>query len=206
MFDLPPPDPGIEITIASRGISKGLAQTEGPQVVVRPELAFGRAYVGAYAKNVTSSSSDGEAGPVIGLRPQLGGIDFSVSATLKLAVSPVGDTDDEAVELAASASRRIGAVTPRLSITWSPDDLGSTGRSAFVEGGATLRLAENSNASAAFARRERDGGPDYGAFNAGVSHRIAGRFTLDLRYYDTDRSGLGEPFRARMIGSVRARF
>ncbi|HYJ31342.1 MAG TPA: hypothetical protein VEW25_13515 [Allosphingosinicella sp.] len=206
MFDLPPPDPGFEITIASRGISKGLAQTEGPQLLVRPELAFGRAYVGAYAKNVTSTSSDGEAGPVIGIRPQSSGFDLSLSATLKLALSPVGDTDDEALELAASVSRSIGALTPRLGITWSPDDLGSTGRSTFVEGGATLRLAANTNAGAAFARRERDGGPDYGAFNAGVSHKLGGRLTLDLRYYDTDRSGLGEPFRARVIGSVRARF
>ncbi len=36
MFDLPPPEPGIEIVVASRGMSKGVAQTEGPQLVVKP--------------------------------------------------------------------------------------------------------------------------------------------------------------------------
>ena len=51
MIDLPPPDPGIEIVVASRGYSKGLAQTDGVQVRAQPELAFGPVYVAVYAKN-----------------------------------------------------------------------------------------------------------------------------------------------------------
>src|SRR4051812_40957170 len=35
-------------------MSEGLAQSTGPQVVVRPELAIGPFFVGAYAKNVDS--------------------------------------------------------------------------------------------------------------------------------------------------------
>ena len=34
MFDLPPPDPGIEFVVASRGMSKGIAQTDGPQALI----------------------------------------------------------------------------------------------------------------------------------------------------------------------------
>ena len=206
MFDLPPPDPGLEVTIATRGISKGLAQTEGPQVVVRPELAFGPVYVGAYAKNVTSPTSDGEAGPVAGFRASAAGFDLAGSAALKLAVAPVGAVDDEAFELAVSASRRIGAVSPRLSVTWSPDDLGSTGRSTFAEASVGWRVAGPATLNASYARRERDDGPDYAAFNAGLSYRLAGPLTADLRWYDTDRSGLGEPYRGRLVGSLRARF
>jgi hypothetical protein len=205
MLDLPPPDPGIEIVLASRGISKGLAQTEGPQLLARPEIAFGPVYVGAYAKNVSSPTLDGEAGPVIGFRTGAAAFDLSGSATWKLAVAPVGAVDDQALELAAAVSRRVGALTPRVSVVWSPDDLGSTGRTVFAEAGASWRSGPTT-VSATLGRRERDGGPDYSAWNAGASYAVAGRFTLDLRYYDTDRSGIGEPFHSRLVASVRARF
>ncbi|HEX8653944.1 MAG TPA: porin [Allosphingosinicella sp.] len=206
MLDLPPPDPGIEINIASQGMSKGLRQTDGPQVVVRPEVAFGPVYVGVYAKNVSSPTSDGETGATIGLRTGAGGFDLSASASWKIAVAPTAGLDDQALELNAAVSRRIGPLTPRVSVTWSPDELGSTGRSTFAEAGASYRLAEGATVSAAAARRERDGGPDYTAFNAGASYTLAEHFTLDLRWYDTDRSGLGEIYRGRLVGSVRARF
>jgi hypothetical protein len=175
-------------------------------LVVRPEVAFGPLFVGAYAKNVSSPTSDGEAGPTIGFRSRSGGFDLSASATLKLAVAPLGPVDGEALELAGALSRRIGPVTPRLSLVWSPDDLGGTGRTAFAEAGATLRLAPHTNASTVIGRRERDGGPDYTAFNAGISHIVAGRLTFDLRWYDTNRSGLGEIYEARLVGTLRARF
>ena len=41
MIDLPPPDPGVEIVLATRGYSKGLAQTDGVQGIGRVELVFG---------------------------------------------------------------------------------------------------------------------------------------------------------------------
>jgi hypothetical protein len=206
MLGLPPPDPGIEITLASQGMSKGLRQTDGPQVLVRPEVAFGPAYVAAFAKNVSSPTSDGEAAVLVGLRTHAGGFDLSASAAFRQSIAPVGAVDDEALELVAAVSRRIGPLTPRASVTWSPDDLGGTRRSTYAEAGATLRLGPHTNAGVAYARRERDGAPDYGAFNAGVSHTLAGRFTLDLRWYDTDRSGLGEIYEGRLVGSLRARF
>jgi hypothetical protein len=206
MWGLPPPDPGIEINLASQGMSKGLRQSEGPQILVRPEIAFGPLFLGAYAKNVTSATSDGEAGLLAGIRTRAGGFDLSASAAFKQSVAPVGAVDDEALELVAAVSRRVGPLTPRLSVTWSPNELGSTGRSTFAEASATVRLAPNANAVAAIARREREGGPDYGAFNAGVSYTLGGRFTVDLRWYDTDRSRLGEIYEGRLVASLRARF
>ncbi|HEX8364066.1 MAG TPA: porin [Allosphingosinicella sp.] len=206
MFDLPPPDPGIEINIASQGMSKGLRQTDGPQIVARPEVAFGPFFVGAYVKNVSSDTSDGEAGPVIGVRTGAGGFDLSASASWKMSLAPVGAVDDEALELNAAVSREFGPLTPRLSVTWSPDELGTTGRSTFAEAGASYDLGHGAKVGAAVARRERVGAPDYTAFNVGASYTLAERFTLDLRWYDTDRSGLGEIYRGRLVGSLRARF
>ncbi|HEV2867162.1 MAG TPA: porin, partial [Allosphingosinicella sp.] len=187
MFDLPPPDPGLEIVFATRGVSKGLVQTEGPQLVVRPEVAFGPVYVGGYAKNVSSPTSDGEGGPVIGFRTSAGRFNLAASATWKFAIAPVGAVDDQALELAGSASRRFGPVTARLSVVWSPNDLGSTTHTTFTEGTLSYGPVRPVTISAAFGVRERGGGPDYRAFNAGASYAINPNVTADLRYYDTDR-------------------
>jgi uncharacterized protein (TIGR02001 family) len=206
MIDLPPPDPAIEIILASRGISKGLAQTDGPQLLVRGEVAFGRFYVGAYAKNVSSPVLDGEVAAMIGVRPQVAGFDLSLTAVYKRSVATVGDIDAEALEVIGAASRSMGPFTPRISLAWSPDDLGSTGRSLFAEAGLSWRIDSHTSFSAAAGRRERTGGPDYTAFNAGVTYSVGRHITLDLRYHDTNRSGAGDPFEARVVGSVRVRF
>jgi hypothetical protein len=206
VLDLPPPDPGIEIVVASRGVSKGLTQTDGPQFLVRPELAVGHLYLGFYLKNVTSSSSEGEGGPSVGYRTRAAGFDLAASATWKFAVEPHGPADREALELVGSVSRRIGPVTARLGVTWSPDDLGSTEQTIWAEAGASYSLRHSTTISAALGRRERDGGPDYTAFNFGVTQTLFQGVSADLRWYDTNRSALGDAFEGRVIASLRARF
>jgi hypothetical protein len=202
--DLPPPVPVIEFSLASRGMSKGLAQTNGPQALVRAELGFGRVYVGGYAKNVDSSTADGEAGASLGVRASAGGFDLAANATLKLAIDPSSGSDAEALELGATAARKLGRLTPRLSVVWSPDDLGGTRRTVFAEAGASYRLASTLTASAAAGRRERGGGPDYTAWNAGLAWNPAKPITLDARYYDTD-GGDAQPFRARGVVTARVK-
>ena len=205
MLLFPPPVPVIEFNLASTGMSKGLAQTEGPQALVRGELGFGRVYLGAYAKNVTSSSAEGEAGAAVGLRTKAAGFDLSGSAAWKRAIDPAAGSDVNALEMAASVSRRFGQLTPRVSLTWSPDDVGSTGRTIFAEAGASYRLAKTLSASAAIGRRERTGGLDYTAWNAGIAWTPAKPLTLDVRYYDTNR-GSDHPFRKRIVASARVKF
>ena len=73
MFVLPSPDPAIEISAFSQGVSKGLRQTDGIQIVIRPEVAVGPLVVLGYYKNV-SGPADGEGGGGIGLRRRLGGM------------------------------------------------------------------------------------------------------------------------------------
>jgi hypothetical protein len=202
MLDLPPPVPAIEFNLATRGISKGLAQTKGPQLLVRGELASGHLFFGAYAKNVTSTSSDGEAGLSVGLRATAAGLDVAASATWKRAIDPAAGSDANALEVSTSASRRFGRLTPKLSAVWSPNDLGSTGRTLFAEAGMSYRLVKALSASAALGRRQRTGGPDYTAWNAGFAWSYGKRLTLDARYYDTD-GGSAQPYRARVVLAAR---
>lgn len=205
MFALPPPVPGIEFNLSSTGMSKGIAQTNGAQVLVRGELVFGRVYVGAYAKNVTSSTADGEAAALIGLRTSARGFDLGASAAWKRAVDPGPGSDVNALEMNGFVSRRLGRVTPRLSVTWSPDDVGSTGRTTFAELGASYRIGKAVSAIAAVGRRERTGGLDYTAWNAGLAWTPAKPVTLDLRYYDTNR-GSEQPYKPRLVASARLKF
>ena len=205
MIDIPPPDPGIEISLASRGISKGLAQTDGLQVVARPELAFGPVWLGFYAKNVDSSTSEGEAGPAIGLRTRAGGVDLAASATWKIGIEPRGPLNDDALELFGSAGRRFGPVNARLSVTWSPNDLGSTDETLWAEAGLTYTVRDGTALVANLGRRERDGGPDYTAYNVGLTQTLFGPFTADLRWYDTSRGSQGEAFESRFVATLRIR-
>ena len=205
MPDLPPPVPSIEFNLASTGMSKGVAQTDGAQILLRGELGLGRLYLGAYAKNVTSSSADGEAGAMVGVRTEARGFDVAASAAWKRAIAPAAGSDVNALEVSGSVSRRFGRATPRLSIIWSPDDVGSTGRTTFVEAGASYRLASTLSASAAVGRRERTGGLDYTTWNAGVAWTPAKPLTVDLRYYDTNRA-TGDAYRARAVLSGKLKF
>ena len=199
------PKPSFDVSLASTGMSKGLAQTTGPQFLARGELAFGDFYVGSYVKNVDSSSSNGEAGGLIGVREKLGGFDFNLSAAWKRAISPTPGSDKNALEVSGSASRKMGRFTPRVSVVWSPDDLGGTKRTVFAEAGGSYSLAKTLALSAAVGRRERTGGPDYTAWNAGLAWTANKHLIFDARYYDTD-GGNSQPYRARGVVSARLKF
>lgn len=205
MWDLPPADPGIEIVIASRGMSKGIAQTDGPQAVVKPSVRFDWLQLGGQWKNVTTSNAEGEASVFANVSKKVGTLQLSGGITYKVLTSAPPNTDSRSIELAAGASRKFGPVTARVNLVYSPDDLGSARESLYVEGGPSVQLPKGWSVSAAVGQRHRRGGADYTSFNAGVSKAVK-MLQLDLRYYDTAQSNLGEVYRARVVGSVRLSF
>jgi hypothetical protein len=201
------PDPAAEIVLTTRGMSKGLAQTDGPQALLRAELAVGTLFIAAYGKNVVSSGDDGiEAGFLAGARVDWSGFQLSASAAYKRLEGIGGGVDDDALELVLGLSRRAGPLTVRASATWSPDELGSTRRSLYVETGLAIDLGRGTSLSANVGRRERAGGPDYTALNVGLTQSLWRGISADLRYFDTAQGALGEVYRARLVGSLRARF
>src|SRR6185437_3086701 len=104
---LAPPLPVIELNLASTGMSKGIAQTTGPQFLARGELGFGPVFLGAYVKNVDSSTSDAEAAALVGVRTRAAGLDLVASAAWKRAVNPAPGSDRNGLEVSAAASRKI---------------------------------------------------------------------------------------------------
>jgi hypothetical protein len=206
MFDLPPPDPAIEVQLASRGYSKGLAQTDGGQLLIRGELASGPFLAQAYWKNVDSARASGEAGILIGVRTTLGGVALRVTAGYKHQTGVNGATDEDAFEFAAEASRPFGRLTPRVSLTWSPDDLGGTRQTLYAEAGANFRILGHTSLFASASHRERSGGDDYTAFSAGLSQQIGSHVTAELRWNDTAQSARGDAYEGRAVAMLRVRF
>ena len=205
-FDLPPPDPSIEFSIASRGYSKGVAQTDGVQVVVRPEVAFGNFRIGSYAKNVTSPDLDGEFGALIGYKRSFGRTELSGSAAFKHEINARSGFDKRALELVLAVTQTIGDFKPRVSLTYSPDDLGSTRKTAYWEAGGAYQIDRKTAASGGIGVRSRDGGPDYTSFNAGVTRTLVGPLSAEVRYYDTNKDNLGDYYHDRVVGALRGRF
>lgn len=206
MFDLPPAIPALEITVASRGYSKGMAQTDELQVVVRPEVELGNFRVGAYAKNVTSSDYEAETGAVLSYRAKLGTVELSGSAAFKHAVESRPGVDESAAEFTVAATRPWGRLTPRLALIYSPNDLGATRRSFYWEAGAVYRLTDKWRANGGIGVRGRNGGSDYVSFNAGLARDLMGPFSAEVRWFDTGRHSLGDSYKSRIVAQLRARF
>jgi len=95
MLDFPPLDPGIEIVVASRGISKGIAQTEGPQLVARPFVQMGPVQLGSQWKNVSSAVAGGEAAVFANVAPKLGPFQLSMGDAYKFQTGVREPTDDK---------------------------------------------------------------------------------------------------------------
>ena len=206
MLDLPPPDPGIEFVVASRGMSKGIAQTEGPQAVIRPFVQMGPIQLATQWKNLSSPVAGGEASAIVSVAPKFGQFQLNASAAYKLQTGVRGPTDNKSWEFAGSVTRRFGKLSLRIAAIYSPDDLGSAERSLFVEGGPTFELGKSTRISGAIGRRDRVNGDDYTAFNAGIARTLFKGVTLDARYYGTNQSDLGEFLEDRLVVSARMSF
>jgi uncharacterized protein (TIGR02001 family) len=204
-IDLPPPRPALELTIASHGMSKGIGQTDGPQAIARGMLRFGDMQTGLQWKNVNSSSADGEASLFVSGSHKFGSLQLNGGIAYKKLTGAPAHTDSTTWEFTATATRKFGPVGLRANAIFSPDDFGSARRSLFVEAGPAVQLAKGWTASAALGHRSREFAPDYTAFNAGLSKSVRW-LLLDVRYYDTNRSGIGEAYHARVVASARASF
>lgn len=205
-IDLPPPDPGIEVTFASYGMSKGLAQTDGAQLVGRGLVQIGAGQIGAQWKNVVAPNAKGEAALFAGITRPVDSVQLSLGAAYKFQTATRGNSDTDALEFNAAGVRKIGPHALRFSLVYSPDDLGSTTSSLFAEAGPSFALGRDWKLTAAFAHRWRGSIADYTAFNAGISRILFKKATLDLRYFTTAQTELGKAYRGRTVLSLRTSF
>jgi uncharacterized protein (TIGR02001 family) len=204
-FDLPPPDPAAEIFVSSHGMSKGIGQSDGPQIIPKASLRLGAVQFGAQWKNVTSTSANGEGALFANASRKIGALQLTAGVAYKFQTGVRGHPDSRSFEFTAGATRKFGRLSARINAVYSPDDLGSAKQSLYIEGGPALDIGRGWTISGAVGSRSRRDGQDYHSFNAGIGKSLKS-LQLDLRYYDTDRSSVGDPYHARLVASARLSF
>lgn len=203
MFALPPFDPGVELVVSSRGMSKGIEQSDEPQVIPKLTLKVGDLQVGGQWKNVTSTAADGEAALFANASRKLGGFALTAGVAYKFQTNVKGQSDSDSFEFTGAVVRSFGKLSLKAGAIYSPDDLGKAKRSFYLEAGPALDLTKTLRLSANLGRRTRQNGPDYLAFNVGVTKTVIRAFSLDLRVYETNRSNLGDIYKRRVIVAGR---
>lgn len=201
-FGLPAPDPGFELFVASHGMTQGLSQSDGPQVIPRAYLKVGEAQVGGFWRNIDSPVANG-IGVLFGrVSTRRGPTQLELVALYRTRTGAHRPTVLHAWEVDATLRRSVGRFGVRLNVEYAPREF-ELGPSLFVEAGPSFQVAPGTNLFANLGRRERSGAPDYSAINVGISHAAGQKLLLDARYYATDRSELGPRYRGRLVFSAR---
>ncbi len=206
MFALPPIDAGVELVVSSRGMSKGIRQSDEPQVIPKAYVQIGGVQIGGQWKNVTSSTADGEAAAFFSASRKFGSLSVTVGAAYKFQTAAKGGTDTNSLEFTSAVSQKVGRLSVKVGATYSPDDLGRAKRSLYVEGGPAFDLTKTMKLSAGIGRRSRENGPNYLSMNAGATKTFFRSFAVDFRYYRTSRSELGDVYRQRIVIAGRWSF
>ncbi|HET7606297.1 MAG TPA: TorF family putative porin [Sphingomicrobium sp.] len=206
MLFLLPLDPGVEMVVSSTGISKGVEQTNGPQVIPKAYIQAGDLQFGGQWKNVTSATAEGEASAFVNASRKFGSYSVAFGAAYKLQTGARRGTDSDSFEFTGALTRRIGRLSLKIGAVYSPDDLGGTKQSLYVEGGPSFDLTKTLRLSANLGRRTRENNIDYAAMNIGATKTLVRGFALDLRYYRTNRSNLDDIYRSRAVVSGRWTF
>jgi hypothetical protein len=207
MFDLPPPTPTVQVEFATTGMASGIAQTVGPQLVVRGGLDFKVFQLGTYTKNVEAGGIKGvEAGVSIDVRRMVAGFTLDGQALFKRRFGMSASGDATEWDLSLIASRPVGPVTAIATVVYTHDIYGPAAQTLLIQGGLQYKMLAGTVLAASFGHRFEQSGNDYTEYNLGVTQAIGKRFQLDLRWYDTAQSELGYNYRARFVAALTASF
>jgi hypothetical protein len=198
---LPPADPGFEILISSQGMSQGLLLTEGIQLFPRATVRMGSAQLGVQWRNVDSPAADGVAALFAKYSWRAGKVQLDVTGRYRIRTGHTGLGEATSWEFSAAGRRSFGKLAFQAGVDFSPQEFGN-GRSLYAEIGPVFDVG-GSRISAGIGRRFRQRDPNYTSFNLGIGKTLASKVTLDARFHATDRSDLGERFKARVVLSAR---
>lgn len=197
-----------QVGVASEYVGKGVGKSNGePSVFGSAEVESHGFYASVFASTAElSNGADSEIITAVGWRPEAAGFDFDFQVMNRDLPGARPGTDSNYWEYQADASRKIGPVSTRLRVNYTPDGNGATREAWWVEAQGSVALSKSTKASAAIADRSADGGAEYVAWNAGVKHKLTDAVALDVRWYDTDGHSYGEAYEGRLVGSLSLSF
>lgn len=197
-----------QVAVASEYVGKGAGKSAGdPSVSGSVEIEGGAFYASAFASSADlSSGAHAEVIIAAGYRPEFAGFDFDLSVMNRDLPGANPGYDGNYWEYQADASRKLGPVSTRLRVNYTPDGAGGTQEAWWIELQGGVAIDGKTKVTAAVADRSADGGAEYVAWNAGVKRKLTDNLALDVRWYDTDGHSLGEPYEGRLVGSLALSF
>jgi uncharacterized protein (TIGR02001 family) len=206
------PSYAFNLGAASDYVFRGVDQTAGRgQVFAGADASLKDVYAGVFTSNVHFSNLgdprvDQELDAYGGWRPEVLGYQLDVGLIYYGYLHQARSAHDDFAEASLRVGRSIGPLSGAVSVHYSPEFQGRTGQAWYSEATAAYAITPSVTASAALARQAIARAPDYTTWNLGGTWSFAPRLTLDLRYWDTDRHGLGQPYRAKLVAGVKASF
>ena len=199
---------GLDVGLASQYVGKGLGKSnENIAPFAKAEVGFGDGYASVFVTDAAGSQGyDMEIVSMAGWRPKAAGFALDLGVMNRDLPGSRAGVDDNYWEYQADASRKLGPVATRLRVNYSPDGFAATKQAWWLELQGTVAVAAKTKMSAAIANRMADGGVDYNAWNVGAKHKLTDAFAVDLRWYDTDRHSVGEPYEGRLVAAATYSF
>ena len=222
------PEFSANVGLTSDYVFRGFSQTdEGAAIQGGMDATWNIFYVGVWGSNL-DFGGDGNGNDVAnieidlyaGITPKLGPVDLDFGV-IYYAYPQAEDAGAELdyVELKAGASTAIVEnLTVGATVFYSPEYTGEIGENWVLEGSVELALGTYAGLSPSFSALvgtqfgdEKDDGFDYTYWNAGISVGFLEKFSLDVRYWDTDLSDAacgGPLFQCdeRVVGTLSASF
>lgn len=197
-----------QVGVATQYVGKGVGKSaEDPSVFGSVEVSSGAFYASVFASTAElSQGSDAEIISAVGYRPELAGFDLDLSIMNRDLPGTRAGVDSNYMEYQADVSRKLGKVSTRLRINYTPDGFAATQEAWWIEAQGAVALGERTKATAAIADRSAEGGAEYVAWNAGVKHRLTDAVALDVRWFDTDGHSYGEAYEGRLVGALSLSF
>ena len=188
--------------VAGQGMSEGLSQTTGAQIIPRVTLRIGEVQLCAQWRNISSPIANGIAAFFVKWSHRSDDSQVELAALYRLRTEAPAGVDRNAWEFDGSFRHSFGKVGVRAIAEYSPKEF-EAGQSIYVELGPTLQIAKTTIISLNAGRRERGGAPDYSTFNAGVTRIVGRKLSVDARVYATDHPERGSRYRTRLVVSAR---
>jgi uncharacterized protein (TIGR02001 family) len=183
------------VALTSNYLFRGITQTSGnPAIQGSFDYTNGIFYAGVWGSNVDFGGDETlETDVYVGVRPTAGPVTFDLGV---IGYYYPGAADDGAEldyyegKLAASISP-VEGLSVGAAAYYSPEFTGETGEALYLELNAAYAFADAFSVSGGFGNQDIDDSGDYDTWNLGAAYAISG-FKFDLRYVDTDISGLDE--------------
>lgn len=172
---------------------RGVSQTSGnPAVQGSFDYTNGIFYAGVWGSNVDFGADETlETDAYIGVKPTLGPVSLDLGVVGYFypgSTDLAGEYDYYEGKIAASVAP-VESLTVGGALYYSPEFFAETGEATYVEVNGAYAFTEAFSISGAYGVQDIDATGEYDTWNLGAAFLTHG-FKLDLRYHDTDITGL----------------